>query len=73
MTGIRYRQVGALVITMIGLALRIRLDMTSAGAFARSGWLFVAGVGDGTTPRVLIIPLGSLARPEAIGRVRTMR
>lgn len=43
MTAIRYHQVGALVITMIGLALMVRPDVPMASALARSGWLFVAG------------------------------
>lgn len=43
MTAIRYHQVGALAITMIGLALLVRPDMASARALARSGWLFVLG------------------------------
>ena len=43
MTAIRYHQVGALMVTMIGLALLIRPDMPCASALARSGWLFVAG------------------------------
>jgi len=42
MTAIRYHQVGALVVTMIGLALLVRPDVAAAG-LARSGWLFVAG------------------------------
>lgn len=43
MTAIRYHQVGALVITMIGLALLVRPEMPPAHGLARSGWLFVAG------------------------------
>lgn len=43
MTAIRYNQVGALVITMIGLALLLRPAMPAARWLARSGWLFVAG------------------------------
>jgi len=43
MTAIRYHQVGALVVTMIGLALLVRPDVAAAAGLARSGWLFVAG------------------------------
>jgi len=43
MTAIRYHQVGALVVTMIGLALFVRPDIAAAPALARSGWLFVGG------------------------------
>jgi len=43
MTAIRYHQVGALVTTMIGLALLVRPDLRVASGLARSGWLFVAG------------------------------
>jgi uncharacterized membrane protein YgdD (TMEM256/DUF423 family) len=43
MTAIRYHQVGALVITMIGLALLVRPDIPVAAGLVRSGWLFVAG------------------------------
>ncbi|MFO7762459.1 MAG: DUF423 domain-containing protein [Wenzhouxiangellaceae bacterium] len=43
MTAIRYHQVGALVTTMIGLALLAGPAASVANALARSGWLFVAG------------------------------
>lgn len=43
MTAIRYHQVGALVTTMIGLALLAGPAGSVANALARSGWLFVAG------------------------------
>ncbi|HKL50618.1 MAG TPA: DUF423 domain-containing protein [Wenzhouxiangellaceae bacterium] len=43
MTAIRYHQVGALVITAIGLALLTRPDSAAAASLTRSGWLFVAG------------------------------
>lgn len=43
MTAIRYHQVGALVVTMLGLALLVRPEMRVASGLVRSGWLFVAG------------------------------
>ena len=43
MTAIRYHQIGALVITMIGLALLVRPDAPATGGLVRSAWLFVAG------------------------------
>ena len=43
MTAIRYHQVGALVVTTIGLALLVRPDIRVAPGLARSGWLFVTG------------------------------
>lgn len=43
MTAIRYHQVGALVTTMIGLALLASPAASVANALARSAWLFVAG------------------------------
>lgn len=43
MTAIRYHQVGALMTTMIGLALLVRPDIRAASGLARSGWLFVVG------------------------------
>jgi len=43
MTAIRYHQVGALMVTMIGLALWARPGLARETWLARSGWLFTAG------------------------------
>lgn len=43
MTAIRYHQVGALVMTAVGLALLTPLPTATAGPLRLAGWLFLAG------------------------------
>jgi len=43
MTAIRYHQLGALLVTMVGLALLVRPDLPAAPILARAGWLFAVG------------------------------
>ncbi|MCP1676387.1 uncharacterized membrane protein YgdD (TMEM256/DUF423 family) [Natronocella acetinitrilica] len=43
MTAVRYHQIGALIVTAIGLALLTPLARHTAKRLALSGWLFVAG------------------------------
>lgn len=42
-TAIRYHQVGALIITAIGLALLVRPELACAPGLKRAGWVFVVG------------------------------
>lgn len=43
MTAIRYHQVGALIVTALGLVLMADLQRMIRGRLSLSGWLFVAG------------------------------
>ena len=43
MTAIRYHQVGALIVSALGLVLTADLRRTIEARFSLSGWLFVAG------------------------------